>query len=252
MQELTATAPWRCPWGVNYGGGVNSTALLVAAERAGLRPDWVLFADTGSERPETYANVERVSRWCEKVGFPFATVKWIRRDGTFESIHENCLRTRYLPSKAYGLAGCTYKWKIQPMQRWRKEHGFDGGIVSIGYDAGESRRIEKAKALACADEDRGANEEMWYPLVAWRMDRAACVALVREAGFAPVKSSCFLCPNMKPAEWVDLSSEHPALYAIAREVDGAATRAGNAQTASLFRAYDPAQTCFCFADGGTC
>jgi hypothetical protein len=35
------------------GLGVNSTALLVQLSRAGVRPDLILFADTGAEKPET-------------------------------------------------------------------------------------------------------------------------------------------------------------------------------------------------------
>lgn len=234
-------------WGVNFGGGVNSTALLLFIHDRDERPDWVLFADTGSERPETYKNIEVVEKWCKKVGFPFATTRWIRKDGTFESIHENALRTSYLPSKAYGLAGCTYKWKSQPMERWRKANGFEGGIVAIGYDAGESRRIEKL--VACSDTDRLANETYWYPLVAWGIDRRNCIARIEAQGWKTVKSACFCCPNMRPGEWDALRTEHPDLYEIADRIEGQAKAAGNATSASLFRAFSPDQTCFCFADG---
>lgn len=43
---------------VNFGGGTNSTGLLVGAVERGLRPDIVVFADTGSEMPHTYAHLE--------------------------------------------------------------------------------------------------------------------------------------------------------------------------------------------------
>jgi 3'-phosphoadenosine 5'-phosphosulfate sulfotransferase (PAPS reductase)/FAD synthetase len=43
------------PLVVAYGLGVNSTALLVEFVKQGIRPDLILFADTGGEKPETYA-----------------------------------------------------------------------------------------------------------------------------------------------------------------------------------------------------
>lgn len=238
-------------WGINFGGGVNSTALLLLCHDRGLRPDWVLFADTGSERPETYENVETVKTWAHAVGFPFETVKWIRKDGSFEAIHDNSLRTNYLPSKAYGLAGCTYKWKIQPMQRWRKQHGFIPTGVAIGYDAGEKRRIKAAHVRYCNSSDINILVELpWYPLVAWDVDRQACVERIKQQGWNTVKSSCFLCPSMRPAEWEELRVEHPSLFQVAVQVNTQAKAAGNAQTKDLFRSYDPnAASCMCSADG---
>ena len=38
---------------VSYGGGTNSTAMLIAMVLKGIKPDLILFADTGGELPET-------------------------------------------------------------------------------------------------------------------------------------------------------------------------------------------------------
>jgi hypothetical protein len=234
-------------WGVNFGGGVNSTALLLILHERGLRPDWVLFADTGSERPETYENVERVQAWSRDVGFPFATVRWLRKDGSFESVHANCLRTEYLPSKAYGYSGCTWKWKIQPMAKWRKQHGFEESVVSIGYDSGETRRVNKVKA-ACDDTERDESLRLlWYPLIAWGIDRQACITALREKDWPVVKSSCFVCPHMSWQEWSGLKVEHPQLFQTALRVEERAKEAGHADTVSIFKRA--VGTCLCLADG---
>ena len=37
---------------VAYGMGVDSTAMLIGMYLRGLRPDLILFADTGGEKPE--------------------------------------------------------------------------------------------------------------------------------------------------------------------------------------------------------
>ena len=64
---------------VNFGGGVDSTAILVglvALYRLGVvdaKPDLVLFADTGAERPETMAHIEMMSAWLVAQGFPAVT-----------------------------------------------------------------------------------------------------------------------------------------------------------------------------------
>ena len=39
---------------VAYGMGVDSTAMLIGLHQRGIRPDLILFADTGGEKPDTY------------------------------------------------------------------------------------------------------------------------------------------------------------------------------------------------------
>lgn len=215
--------PPASPWGINFGGGCNSTALIIECQRRALRPDWILFADTGSERPETLAHVLAMQEWCSAKSFaPIEVVRWIRKDGTFEALHDNCLRTGFMPSKAYGFAGCTSKWKVQPMERWRKARGFDRGAFAVGYDAGEARRIGRA----CARGDDPAMTA-WYPLVAWEIDRAACDKICASEGMTVPKSSCFMCPNMKRHEWEELREAHPDLFAMSLEIETKARAAGN-------------------------
>ena len=47
---------------VSYGAGTNSTAMLIGLHERGERPDLILFADTGGERPETYRHRDAVSK----------------------------------------------------------------------------------------------------------------------------------------------------------------------------------------------
>ena len=48
---------------VSAGLGVDSTAMLIALYRAGIRPDLITFADTGGEKPETLAYLEPLNDW---------------------------------------------------------------------------------------------------------------------------------------------------------------------------------------------
>jgi hypothetical protein len=243
--------PPRHPWGINFGAGTNSWALALACFERGFTPHWCLFADTGSETPETYLSVEQFQAWARERDWPFEIVRWIRKDGSFESIHENCLRTGYLPSKAYGLAGCTSKWKIQPMQKWRKDHGFQDSAVAIGYDAGEQRRIESAANRYCSSPDVDLIHELpWYPLVAWGMDRPACNEINARWGISVGKSSCWCCPNMRADEWDWLKEHHPHLYQQAERIEDNAVQAGNAESKRLFSGgYRQAgMVCACFLE----
>lgn len=216
--------PPAVPWGINFGGGLNSTAVIIECRKRGHRPDWILFADTGSEIPGTLEHVERMRQWC--AGWQeLTTVRWERVRGDvigFEPLHENCIRTGHLPSKAYGLAGCTDKWKIQPMDRWRKANEFQQGAFAVGYDAGEARRITSA----CKRGDQ-PGFTAWYPLVAWGIDRPGCQAIAQAEGITVGKSSCFMCPNMRRNEWLDLKRDHPDLFDLAVNIEANAAAHGN-------------------------
>lgn len=212
-------------WGINFGGGVDSTAVILECLKRGYRPSWILFADTGSERPETIEHVRKMQKYITKTApdWPAITiVKWVRKDGSFEALHDNCLRNGTLPSKAYGYAGCTSKWKIYPMDKWRKANGFQEGAFAVGYNASESRRIK----TACQRGD-DPNFTAWYPLVAWGITRSQCEIIVKAHDFNVIKSSCFMCPNMKQAEWLQLNSSHPILFETAKLIEERAFSNGN-------------------------
>jgi len=203
---------------LSFGGGVNSTALLVGlAERVEL-PHLVLFSDTGGERPATYRHVEHMAAWCAVRGVPFVTVTNGGR-GQGATLEENCLTRKELPSLAYGFKGCSSKWKRQPMDRYVREWApavecwENGGKVLrlIGIDAGESHR-------AVLTED--AKHVYRYPLVEWGWTREECVTAIRAAGLeVPPKSSCFFCPAMRRAEVLRLAEEEPDLFARAVAIE---------------------------------
>src|SRR5215472_10510218 len=86
--------PWPgCPPVVAYGLGVNSTALLVGFARRGVRPDLILFADTGGEKPETYAYLGVIGPFLAAAGFP--GVVTVRAD--YSTLEGQCLHTGTLP-----------------------------------------------------------------------------------------------------------------------------------------------------------
>ena len=59
---------------VSYGGGTNSTAMLILMRDRGERPALIMFADTGDEKPETYEHLATMQEWCAANEFPAIAV----------------------------------------------------------------------------------------------------------------------------------------------------------------------------------
>jgi 3'-phosphoadenosine 5'-phosphosulfate sulfotransferase (PAPS reductase)/FAD synthetase len=102
--STTAGYPWPgCPLVVAYGLGVDSTAMLIEFAYRGIRPDLILFADTGGEKPETYAYLPVIQDYLAHVGFPaVVTVRYVPTRAVYDTLEEQCLHTGTLPSLAYG------------------------------------------------------------------------------------------------------------------------------------------------------
>jgi hypothetical protein len=249
---------------VSYGGGTNSTAMLVEFFNRGIRPDLILFADTGAELPNTYEYVSMFSDWLTDHNMPEITT--VQNDGKHPTLEGACIANNTLPSIAYGRKACSVRWKIVPQDKYvdKFQPAIDvwnnGGkvIKYIGYDFGEFHR---ARAV---DSDK---YELVYPMIDWGIDRAGCIDIIRAAGLPmPGKSSCFFCPSMKAHEIRWLKSRHPELYSRALAIEDAARPTlktvkglgrryswrdvGDADDAqlSMFAAPPPID-CLCF-DGG--
>lgn len=197
---------------VAYGGGTNSTALLVLLRDQGITPDLIMFADTGGEKPHTYEHLKVVNAWCESIGFP--SIQVVRKRGRVyvgETLEENCLRKNMLPSIAYGFKTCSLKYKVQPQDMFCNNHPqckevwAAGGKVTkfIGYDADEERRAKNF------EDDKYKFE---YPLLKADWGRDECVEAIARAGLPqPGKSACFFCPSSTKPEILALRAQYPEL-----------------------------------------
>jgi hypothetical protein len=213
---------------VSYGGGVNSTALLVGLHERGEAPDLILFADTGGEFAVTYEVVKRVSRCCQEwFGIPIVTISNAGRPGfRHTSLEDECINNKTLPSLAFGFKGCSAKWKRQPMDRYIRDWQpamdawANGEKVTrlIGIDAGETHRSANLEDL---DDPKFIYRR---PLIAWDWAREECVdACKRGLGFVPTRSACWFCPASRKPEVLALAEQHPDLFdrAVALERNAA-------------------------------
>ena len=138
---------------VGYGGGTNSTAMLVGLWQRQVPVDLILFADPGGEQPHTYEYLEIMERWLLEHGMPPITKVWYTtKDGERLTSEQECLRSGSLPSIAYGHKKCSLKHKVTPQEKFCNHHpgcrdAWAKGekvVKLIGYDAGEERRRTKA------------------------------------------------------------------------------------------------------------
>jgi hypothetical protein len=189
---------------LSSGAGVNSTALLLFLVENKFPIDFVVFADTGDEMPETYAYIKKIKRYLKTKRIQFKEVR-VRNN---ESLSERCLRRRVIPSQMWRW--CTRDLKVIPIYafyRSLKSHIYQ--YVGIDYD--EVRRMKDSKA------DYVTNV---YPLVDYKIGREECIRLIKKAGLpVPVKSGCYFCPFNTIERWAELYERHPDLYGKAMKIE---------------------------------
>ena len=204
-----------------YGGGTNSTALLIEKVRLKEPIDIILFANTGGEKSHTYTYIDLFSSWLVERGYPaIEIVNAVNREGEFITLEQDCLTRHALPSIAYGFKTCSLRWKLAPQEKFLNHHTlckaeWEAGrpvIKHVGFDWGESHRVK--------DYDEDKKFTTVYDLVDWRWNRRRCVDEIIKAGLPlPGKSSCFFCSSMKQAEIYDLRDNYPDLLERALAIE---------------------------------
>ncbi len=219
---------------VCYGGGVDSTAMLILLKRNGITPAAITFADTGGEKPETYDTVRAMSQWCEAVGFPPVTwCKYQPSRAPYADLEGNNTANETLPSLAFGMKSCSMKWKAQPQDyaikgcksgpnacephpAWidAKARGVKPCKL-IGYDNGPAD-LRRAKRLKT--EDKSFSYAYPLQLVGWT--REDCIREIIAEGLpVPIKSACFYCPASQKWELYWLAGKHPDLFERALQLE---------------------------------
>jgi hypothetical protein len=205
---------------ISYGGGVQSTALLVLAAQGDVSVDAVLFANVGddSEHPATLDYVRDVADpYGERMGVPVVTLS--RPDTVLQRILGSKVGSTPIPMRAEsgapGVRSCTIDYKIKVISKWTKEHGAtadDPASVLIGFSWDEAHRVK--------DMERSPWEVAEYPLLDRRLTRHDCQNIIERAGLpVPHKSSCFFCPFHRPSVWAQMRRDEPALFIKSAEIE---------------------------------
>jgi 3'-phosphoadenosine 5'-phosphosulfate sulfotransferase (PAPS reductase)/FAD synthetase len=184
---------------LSYGGGINTTALMILLVRKRMPFDEAVFADTGGELPETYKNVKVARRYLKRHGIPLRVVR--SKNGT---LFETCKKRRVIPSQLWRWS--TRDYKITPIHAYyRSLNSNIHEYLGIAYD--EIERIKPSFA---------PNVTSSFPLVDEKMTREDCVRMIREAGLpVPPKSGCYFCPFNSEDRWKYIWQNHRELYSKA-------------------------------------
>ena len=187
---------------LNYGGGVNSTALVIEIVNRKMPLDYVIFADTGSEMPETYEYIEVMKDWFKKKNIQFVIVK----NKYNQKLYDYYFDKKTIPYRLF--RDCTDKFKKQPILKFIKEFKKEGVNQYIGIAIDEARRMRKSDTKWI---------EFVYPLCDWGVNREGCIEIIRKEGLPiPIKSGCYLCPFQPQKSWVSLLKNHKDLFKKAR------------------------------------
>ncbi|GGZ42513.1 phosphoadenosine phosphosulfate reductase [Streptomyces rubiginosohelvolus] len=205
---------------VSYGGGVQSTALLVLAAQGRVDFRTFLMANVGddSEHPGTLRYLEEYAKpFAADHGIELAVLDRVMvRSGETRTLYGQLTKegSRSIPipvrmsNGAPGTRQCTAEFKIKvvgrELKRWgaTKQHP---ATVGVGISLDEIHRANKRRCEP--------HEEIVYPLLDLGLRRIDCVRIIREAGLpVPPKSSCWFCPFQRPETWHDMRRNEPDLF----------------------------------------
>lgn len=204
---------------VSFGGGVQSTALLVLAAQDRIPHRTFLFANVGddSEHPRTLAYLKDVSvPFAAEYGLALHQLQKTFRDGTVDTLHHRLTKPGSLAigipvRMSNGMPGkraCTVDFKIKVIGKWLKAHGASDdnpATVAIGFSTDEVMRCK-------GFNPKNPYEVPEYPLIQLGYSRQDCLRIISDAGLPqPPKSSCYFCPFHAPTEWERMAREEPDL-----------------------------------------
>lgn len=210
---------------VSYGGGVQSTALLVLAAQGDIEKRPFIFANVGedSENPFT---LSYIFDWAA----PYAADNGIgllelqkhptrgRHAGHVETLMGRLMHpdSRSLPipvrmsNGAPGRRSCTADFKIRLIGKLLKQWGAsveDPADVAIGISTDEIQRAKPGIDPVDPYQFRS------YPLLDLRLSRTDCHRIIADAGLPdPPKSSCFFCPFHDTEAWRALQRDQPWFF----------------------------------------
>ena len=196
---------------ISHGGGVNSVAMAIKLIEKKIPLDYIIFADTGAEMPETITYLQYFQKmYLDKTEYVTHVVKSKR--GSLIEIAES---QHIIPRPASTRRRwCTTESKIIPVRqasrKFMKDKKYHKVIMYVGFASDEAHRLSA----------RGKREpkyiEKCYPLIDLGITRQGCKDIIKEKGlFEPIKSGCFFCEFQSIQDWEKLYREKPDYYARA-------------------------------------
>jgi hypothetical protein len=199
---------------ISYGGGIQSTALVVLAMCERWPVDEIVHVDlVDAESPATREYVARFREWLRREYGRDITVieRNMYRDmldnPAFTPVPWRGRRERFMLRRQ-----CTRQYKVVPLTRYLYDRYPAGRIgLMLGISVDEYHRMRDSSA---------ARIEHVYPLVDARLTRWQCRDIIERAGLAvPWKSSCWFCPYRGVVSQWALVQRYPDLAGMARALE---------------------------------
>lgn len=219
---------------ISYGGGQQSTALLVLAAERAIDFPLFLFSNVGddSEHPATLAYVEEHAK-------PYAALHGIElvelrrppnKRGRFAGKVETLLARVEAGSMAIPVRrsrggppmsrSCTADFKTRVIERELIRRGAtedNPALVGLGISVDEAERASPGR------DPRSLVQIRTYPLLerspldpyspGLRLTRTMCREVIADAGLpVPPKSACWFCPFHDADAWRGLRRDTPELF----------------------------------------
>jgi hypothetical protein len=185
---------------LSMGAGVQTTALLFEFWQE-EKWDYVVFADTGSERASTYKYLEDyIKPFCKIHGIKFVTVK------SDEPLEDYLRRKKIIPQPHKRF--CTDFSKIRPLRKFIKSIGATAKNpveVHLGISLDEIGRVSGKK--------NRKYENIKYPLIDRKITRKECHDIIEKHGYPqPSKSGCDFCMFNSRKFFKELSISEPKRF----------------------------------------
>ena len=183
----------------SFGCGVDSVAGLL------LNSDYdeIIFADTGSEMPETYAYLDYFEK---KSGLKITRVK-----SKHGSLYDYFFKGKSQSSKFHHW--CSDKFKIQPIRKYlREKYGKKETFeMNIFIDYSEFHRMRESDVKYIKNK---------YPLVERKLNRDHLKEIIKSKGYLlPQKSGCYHCCFTTKKGWIKLRNNEPELWEKTKDLE---------------------------------
>ena len=201
---------------LSFGGGVNSTAMLLVLHDEGIKFESI-YVDHGGDWPETIEYVQMIS-----IKYPITILK-PSVDG-IDNLYDYSFKHNVIPTRI--RRWCTDKFKISVINKYIERPCFQ--MIGFSTDEAHRAKISITKGV----ENR-------FPLLERDIDRNECIKIIESHGFRiPMKSGCYFCPFQRVGQWRKLREEHPDLFCKALALEHNEVNARRALGKSLLYLTD--------------
>jgi len=198
---------------ISYGGGIQSTALVVLSVSEGWDVDEIVHVDLlDAESPATREYVRYFREWLQREYGRDITVieRNMYRDMLdnpgFTPVPWHGRREKFMLKRQ-----CTRQYKVQPLTRYLYDWYPDCIRLMLGISVDEYHRMRDSSA---------SRIEHVYPLVDRRLTRWQCRDIIERVGLVvPSKSSCWFCPYRSVRSQLALVQHYPRLREMAQVLE---------------------------------